>query len=76
MKTVSSPGTSVSFPVDSISQVNTIGAEVEQIAQEQGYFMESRSGKRKRDQTYDTDVEFEVTQPVSATIQNIMGDAR
>ena len=50
----SSPTESLSFPIDSISQVNEIGVEVEK--QEQGYYMEHRSEKRKRDQTYDPDV--------------------
>ena len=72
----SSPAESLNFPVDCISQVNEIGAEVEEIAQEQGHYMEHRSEKRKRDQTYDPDVKFEVTQPVSAVLQNIMAKAR
>ena len=64
----SSPAESVTFQINSISLVNEIGAEVEEIAQEQGYCMKHRSEKRKRDQTYDPDVKFEVTQPVSATL--------
>ena len=76
IKTDSSPEASLNFPIDCISQVNTISAEVEGIAQEQGHYMENRSEKRKRDQTYDPDVTFEVTQPVSAILQNIMARAR